>query len=184
MAEIGATVEIDAQLLRAWPLPRPGGAADKEERGATLVIAGSAEMPGTAALAATSALRAGAGKIAVAAVFACQHVEEAAQAQDHVAPALAAGRTEIELAHVQALLGEVRVLGADAERRQPVEDAELLLAQALVANAGDRLVVARRVVAVQRVEDAVGGLARATTTRSPAFATSACARRSSASSTG
>ena len=70
MAEIGATVEIDAQLLRAWPLPRPDGAADKEERGATLVIAGSAEMPGAAALAATSALRAGAGKIAVATVAA------------------------------------------------------------------------------------------------------------------
>ena len=68
MAEIGATVEIDAQLLRAWPLPRPGGAADKEERGATLVIAGSAEMPGAACLAATSALRAGAGKMAVATV--------------------------------------------------------------------------------------------------------------------
>ena len=48
MAEIGATVEIDAQLLRAWPLPQPDGAADKEERGATLVIAGSAEMPGAA----------------------------------------------------------------------------------------------------------------------------------------
>ena len=39
-------------LLRAWPLPQPDGAADKEERGATLVIAGSAEMPGAAALAA------------------------------------------------------------------------------------------------------------------------------------
>ena len=68
MADIGATIDIDAQLLRGWPLPQPDGAADKEERGATLVIAGSAEMPGTAMLAATSALRAGAGKIAVAAV--------------------------------------------------------------------------------------------------------------------
>ncbi len=68
MAEIGATVEIDAQLLRAWPLPQPGDAADKEERGATLVVAGCAEMPGAATLAAISALRAGAGKIAVAAI--------------------------------------------------------------------------------------------------------------------
>ena len=66
MAEIGATIDIDSQLLRGWPLPQPDGAADKEERGATLLIAGSAEMPGTAMLAATSALRAGAGKIAVA----------------------------------------------------------------------------------------------------------------------
>lgn len=66
MAEIGATVEIDEHLLRGWPLPEPGGDADKEERGRTLLIAGSAEMPGTAMLAAVSALRAGAGKIAVA----------------------------------------------------------------------------------------------------------------------
>ena len=70
MAGIGAIIEIDARLLRAWPLPRPDGAADKEERGATLEIAGSAEMPGAAALAATSALRAGAGKTAVATVAA------------------------------------------------------------------------------------------------------------------
>ena len=68
MAEIGATVEVDAALLRGWPLPQPDSAADKEERGATLVIAGSAEMPGAATLAAASALRAGAGKIAVATV--------------------------------------------------------------------------------------------------------------------
>ena len=53
MADIGATVEIDEELLREWPLPEPGGSADKEERGATLVIAGSAEMPGTALLSAT-----------------------------------------------------------------------------------------------------------------------------------
>jgi len=66
MAENGATVEIDAELLRGWPLPQADTAADKEARGATLVIAGSAEMPGTATLAALSALRAGAGKIAVA----------------------------------------------------------------------------------------------------------------------
>ena len=77
---------------------------------------------------------------ALAPVLARQHVDHAAQAQDHVAPALAAGRPEIELADVRALLGELRVLGADAERRQPVEDAELLLAQPLVADAGRRRV--------------------------------------------
>ena len=46
MAEIGATVEIDAPLLRGWPLPEPDGDADKEERGSTLVIAGSARDAG------------------------------------------------------------------------------------------------------------------------------------------
>ena len=44
----------------------PTGGADKETRGAMLVIAGSAETPGAAALAATAALRAGAGKLTVA----------------------------------------------------------------------------------------------------------------------
>ena len=63
---MASTAEIDARLLRDWPLPEPGGDADKEDRGSTLVIAGSSEMPGAAALAARSALRAGAGKLAVA----------------------------------------------------------------------------------------------------------------------
>ena len=66
MAPFEPIVEIDARLLRAWPLPQAGGGADKEERGAALIVAGSTEMPGTATLAATAALRAGAGKVAVA----------------------------------------------------------------------------------------------------------------------
>jgi ADP-dependent NAD(P)H-hydrate dehydratase len=63
----GASVtEIDARLLRDWPLPEPGSDADKDDRGSTLVIAGGSETPGAAALAARSALRAGAGRLAVA----------------------------------------------------------------------------------------------------------------------
>ena len=61
-----SAIEIDARLLRDWPLPEPSGSADKEERGSTLVVAGSSEMPGAAELAAIAALRAGAGKLAVA----------------------------------------------------------------------------------------------------------------------
>ena len=48
------------------PLPETSSDADKEERGRVLVIAGSREIPGAAVLAATSALRAGAGKLAIA----------------------------------------------------------------------------------------------------------------------
>ena len=59
-------VRITESLLRGWPLPMPGPDGDKEERGRTLVIAGSREMPGAALLAATAALRAGAGKLQVA----------------------------------------------------------------------------------------------------------------------
>ena len=52
--------------LRERPLPQPGERADKESRGQVLVLAGSREIPGAALLAATGALRAGAGKLAVA----------------------------------------------------------------------------------------------------------------------
>lgn len=62
----GPAVELDDETLRAWPLPQPEADADKEQRGRVLVIAGSAEMPGAAVLAAEAALRAGAGKLVVA----------------------------------------------------------------------------------------------------------------------
>ena len=58
--------DIDDALLRAWPLPQPGAESDKEDRGRVLVLAGSREMPGAAILAATAALRAGAGKLVIA----------------------------------------------------------------------------------------------------------------------
>lgn len=53
--------------LSRWRLPDPGAAADKEARGHVLVVAGSHEMPGAALLAAVAALRAGAGKLTIAA---------------------------------------------------------------------------------------------------------------------
>lgn len=57
---------IDEALLRSWPLPEVENDGDKESRGRVLVVAGSREMPGAAVLAATAALRAGAGKLVVA----------------------------------------------------------------------------------------------------------------------
>lgn len=57
---------IDDALLAAWPLPAPEPDGDKESRGRVLLIAGSAEVPGAAVLAGEAALRAGAGKLAVA----------------------------------------------------------------------------------------------------------------------
>jgi len=59
---------LDARTLRGWPLPVLGREADKEVRGRVLVVAGSREIPGAALLAATAALRAGAGKLVVATV--------------------------------------------------------------------------------------------------------------------
>jgi ADP-dependent NAD(P)H-hydrate dehydratase len=57
---------VDDALLRTWPLPRPQPEGDKEDRGRVLVIAGSREMPGAAAMAGTAALRAGAGRLVIA----------------------------------------------------------------------------------------------------------------------
>lgn len=59
-------IDISARLLRDWPLAMPGPNADKNERGYVMIVAGSREMPGAVLLAATAALRAGAGKLAIA----------------------------------------------------------------------------------------------------------------------
>ncbi|CDS52688.1 hypothetical protein [Polaromonas sp. CG9_12] len=37
---------LDRLALRNWPLPQPGNASDKEDRGQVLVVAGSREIPG------------------------------------------------------------------------------------------------------------------------------------------
>jgi ADP-dependent NAD(P)H-hydrate dehydratase len=58
--------DVDAAMLAAWPLPQPGTGGDKEMRGHILIIGGSREMPGAIILAATAALRAGAGKLTIA----------------------------------------------------------------------------------------------------------------------
>jgi hydroxyethylthiazole kinase-like uncharacterized protein yjeF len=58
--------DVDTSLLRSWPLPMPSNDADKEDRGHVLVLGGSREMPGAVILAATAALRAGAGKLTIA----------------------------------------------------------------------------------------------------------------------
>lgn len=57
---------ITPALLRRWPLPQPDEEGDKEERGRVLVVGGASEMPGAVILAATAALRAGAGKLQIA----------------------------------------------------------------------------------------------------------------------
>jgi ADP-dependent NAD(P)H-hydrate dehydratase len=58
--------DIDSELLHRWALPVPSDAADKEERGHVLILGGSREMPGAVILAATAAMRAGAGKLTIA----------------------------------------------------------------------------------------------------------------------
>lgn len=57
---------ITRALLRGWPLPVAAD-GDKESRGRVLIVGGAAAMPGAVILAATAALRAGAGKLQIAA---------------------------------------------------------------------------------------------------------------------
>src|SRR3954469_22049051 len=59
-------IEVTANLLKEWPLPRARDDSDKDGRGRVLVIAGSPEVPGAALLAGVAALRAGAGKLQIA----------------------------------------------------------------------------------------------------------------------
>lgn len=57
---------LSTRVMRAWALPQPDEAGDKESRGRVLVVGGAPEMPGAVILAATAALRAGAGKLQIA----------------------------------------------------------------------------------------------------------------------
>lgn len=57
---------LSKTLLRGWPLPRPSEEGDKDERGRVLIVGGAREMPGALILAATAALRVGAGKLQIA----------------------------------------------------------------------------------------------------------------------
>ena len=59
---------INRQLLQRWPLPLPAREGDKEARGQVLIVGGARQMPGPMILAATAALRAGAGKLQIATV--------------------------------------------------------------------------------------------------------------------
>jgi ADP-dependent NAD(P)H-hydrate dehydratase len=57
---------ITPALLRSLPLPKVDGTDGKDARGCVLVIGGSEQIPGAVILAATAALRAGAGKLQIA----------------------------------------------------------------------------------------------------------------------
>src|SRR5256885_1610890 len=59
---------VDGAFLRRWPLPPIDPRGGKESRGAVLVVGGAPQMPGAVILAATAALRAGAGKLQIATV--------------------------------------------------------------------------------------------------------------------
>jgi len=61
----GNAVDVDAALLRTWPLPQPGEGG-KAARGDVLVVGGTVQTPGAVVLAGLAALRAGAGRLKIA----------------------------------------------------------------------------------------------------------------------
>jgi len=67
---------LDESILAEHPLPPPSGDGDKHDRGTVLVVGATAETPGALLLSGLAALRAGAGRLQVA-------------APDEVAPLLA-----------------------------------------------------------------------------------------------
>jgi hydroxyethylthiazole kinase-like uncharacterized protein yjeF len=62
-----STIDADMALLRRWQLPDLTNAEGKEDRGRILIVGGSREIPGAALLAAYASLRAGGGKLHIAA---------------------------------------------------------------------------------------------------------------------
>lgn len=60
-------IEIDAAFLKTLPLPVHGDDDDKDARGKVVIVGGGRAVPGAALLAAVAALRAGAGKLQIAA---------------------------------------------------------------------------------------------------------------------
>lgn len=58
---------ITIEDLSAYPLPSLDDASDKEGRGSALIVAGGAQVPGASILTGLAALRAGAGKLQLAA---------------------------------------------------------------------------------------------------------------------
>lgn len=104
------TIDINSAQLRAWPLPLPDSDGDKEVRGHVLIVAGSREMPGAAILAATAALRAGAGKLSIATAASVATLVALAMPEARVIglPETADGGFELDAAleRLQALAGQ------------------------------------------------------------------------------
>jgi ADP-dependent NAD(P)H-hydrate dehydratase len=109
---------ITPKLLGAWPVPQPEDDDDKEARGRVLVIGGSTEIAGAVVLAATAALRAGAGKMQIAT---CRSVAA------HVSMAVPEARV--------IALAETRAGGIAASGFRKIEE-ELAGAQSILVGPG------------------------------------------------
>lgn len=102
-------IALDEQALKAHPLP-PVIDGDKETKGRILVVAGSRDVPGAAVLAATAAMRAGAGKLRIATV------ESAAMAIASAIPeAMVTGLPEADGGFAREAIGRIVELAGDVD---------------------------------------------------------------------
>jgi len=129
-ADTGGGQPITRELLKGWALPVPGADADKEARGRILVVGGDARVPGGALLAATAALRAGAGKLQLAVTA-------------PVAPALGVALPE-------ALVAALPALPSGAPDPEQLADLEILCRGAAATIVGPGLVEPDRAAALVR----------------------------------
>jgi ADP-dependent NAD(P)H-hydrate dehydratase len=99
---------LDLALLRANPLPRLPVESDKNVRGRVFVVAGGAEVPGAAVLAGQSALRAGAGKLQMAATAAFAQSLAFAVPEARVMPVPGDAAGDFDPAAVEALAAAMK----------------------------------------------------------------------------
>lgn len=136
---------ITLSLLKKWPLPRPDEESDKEGRGRVLVVGGSTEMPGALILAATAALRAGAGKLrmatcrsvagAVAAAVPEARVIQLAESEEGCISTSAARAIAESANKVQALLVGPGMTGGEALMKLVLEVLQTLKRPTLILDA-------------------------------------------------
>ena len=138
----GSLTNVDDALLHAFALPAPAVEGDKEARGRVLVIGGSRELPGAAILAATAALRAGAGKLVIATSASVAPVVGAAVPEARVIGLDETAAGGIDAAAIARL--DARVLAANAVLVGPGmqdDDATCAFVEALAARLENRPLV-------------------------------------------
>ncbi|WP_244493711.1 NAD(P)H-hydrate dehydratase [Aureimonas sp. AU4] len=97
-------VAVDRTFLLGQPLPNLSATGSKDDRGTILVVAGSREVPGAALLAATAALRVGAGKLQIATVRSMSLAMAIVMPEARVISLRETGEGEIDPAELERLV--------------------------------------------------------------------------------